>query len=156
VTAVFGDGEETVTGAADMTSANPGVISVDQTATELTAEASGEAVTVTAAYEGETDTANVTVPGEAALKTTLSDETAPPGGTAQFTVLASAVETVTLDGLWTDWTVGTADPDGAETSDTVDSTGRFELSWRSEQASVALTVSVTPLNRYVCSGYGPR
>jgi hypothetical protein len=80
VTAVFGDGEETVTGAADMTSANPGVVSVNQTATGLTAEASGEAVTVTAAYEGETDTANVTVPGEAALKTTLSDETASPGG----------------------------------------------------------------------------
>ncbi len=132
VTAVFGDGEETVTGVADVTSANHGVVSVDQTAAEVIAEAPGETVPVTATYEGETDTVDVSVPGEAELGVTLSDETVPPGGTAQFTVPASAVETVTLDDLWTDWTVGAADPNGAETTDSVDPTGQFELSWGSK------------------------
>jgi len=153
VTAVFGDGEETVTGTAEVTSATPGVVSVDQTAAEVIAEAPGETVPVTATYEGETDTVDVTVPSEAELGVTLSDETAPPGGTAQFTVPASAVETVTLDGLWTDWTVDAAAPDGAETTDSVDSTGQFELSWGTEQASVAPTVSVTLPDRYVGGAY---
>lgn len=154
VTAVFGDGEETVTSVADVTSANPGVVSVDQTAAAVLAEGPGEGVTVTAAYEGEADTTDVTVPGEAETGVTLSGETAPPGGTAALTVLASGIETVTIERLWPDWVVSATDPDGAETTDSVDPTGQFEPSWGIEQVTVTATVSVILPNRYVGGEYG--
>lgn len=162
-TAVFSDGgEENVTDETSVTSADSGVVSVDQESNQVSGEGAGEGVAVTADYQGETDTVDVTVPAGDGTEVTVQGETIPPGGEATLDIVGSEVETVTLGALWTDWGVVATDPAGAETTDSVASTGEFELSWESQQSTVAPTIAVTPADQYVggefeltATGVGP-
>jgi len=149
-TAAFSDGtEQDVTAEADVTSADTGVVSVDQGAHEVTGEAPGEGVTVTADYQTETDGVAVTVPDDDGTDVTVPSESIPPGGEASLEIVGSNATTLSVEEVWTDWEVTPADPDGAETTDNVSSAGQFELAWESQQSSIAPTIAVAPPDRYV-------
>jgi hypothetical protein len=153
VTATFSDGtEETVTDEATVTSADPDVVSVDGSAAEVTGEGQGE-TTVTAEYETETDTVDVTVQSDEGTDVTLPDETIPPAGEATLDIVGSGIETLTVEDLWTDWTVSVNDADGGETTNEVGENGWVELAWDSERATVSPAIAVTPPDRYVAGEY---
>jgi alpha-acetolactate decarboxylase len=151
-TAVFSDGETDVTGEADVTSEDTTVVSVDQSAAQVTAEGTGQ-VEVSAGYETETDAVAVTVPTGEGVTVTLPDEAVPPAGEATFAIVGSSIEQLTVESLWTDWAVSATDPDGAEASDDVADEGTFTLTWPEQQASVAPTIAVTPPERYVAGEF---
>lgn len=85
------------------------------------------------------------VGGFGPVSLTVANETIARGDSATLSPVAEAIDTVTIDQLWTDWRVTVADPDGAATTDDrVSETGEFELSWDAVQGDVNPSITVEP------------
>lgn len=133
-----GDGSVTI-GRVDVEIIKEGVtdISLD---VETLADEIGRTYTVT-----ETTGATVTTPDVVSIE--MAGDEIDQGDAAELDVTAASVKTLTIHNLWTDWDVTAEDVEGGETTDEVEETGTFEISWDAV-TSVSPVVTVDPPTRY--------
>jgi len=75
---------------------------------------------------------------------TAAGETIAPGGQATLSPAVQFADRLTIEELWTDWSVGVADDAGATVQDSVSEAGELTLEWSSVQNEVTPSVTVTP------------
>lgn len=80
-------------------------------------------------------------------------DTIPPTGVGTLTLTASSVTSLTIENLWTDWTVTPKTPAGGEPADRVATEGAFELSWTDPSGAVSPVVEVEPPEQYIGGTY---
>jgi len=92
------------------------------------------------------DTASVTLSAS-------GESGVPVGGEATISVSADQVETITVSGLWVDWTLNTTNPDGGTVTDNIASAGEATIDYSSLTGSVSPSITVGLPSRYIGGEY---
>jgi hypothetical protein len=76
------------------------------------------------------------------------------GGEATISINASNVASITIEDLWTDWSLASSSPDGGTVTDNIASAGSVTIDYGSVQSSVSPSITVGLQDRYVGGTYG--
>lgn len=83
----------------------------------------------------------------------IAGDTASAGGSATLSITASDIDSITIEDLWTDWTIDSSDPAGGTLTDNISSQGSVTISWNSTQSSVSPSLTLDLPPRYVGGTY---
>ena len=83
----------------------------------------------------------------------IAGDTASPGGSATLSITATDVDSITIEDLWTDWTIASSDPAGGTLTEAISSQGSVTISWNSTQSSVSPSLTLDLPPRYVGGTY---
>ncbi|QLH76926.1 S8 family serine peptidase [Halosimplex rubrum] len=83
------------------------------------------------------------------ISVSATGDTTAGGGTVDLSISAVDIDQIIVDGLWTDWTVDSAQSDGSTFTNNTSSHGRSNYSWERAQISVSPSPTVNLPARYI-------
>jgi hypothetical protein len=81
------------------------------------------------------------------------ESSVPVGGEATVSVSADQVTSITIQDLWTDWTLDASNPDGGTVTDDISSAGEVTIDYSSRTGSVSPSITVGLPSRYIGGEY---